>query len=600
MATFDFFSQPRGPNIDIRLFPVAASAGIDAGNAQATVPGAIVQGVNQGLQTVSNFQKIQAQQNEINQQPVENQIRQEQLEKMQLDNDVQALENQVIQANEDLFKRAKKAELESKLQTTLTQANDLKAQDDITKTLGSGDPLAAKGILSNPAYQGALLRNPKFAEQVIGSLVRKNLLTPEEQKGAFAALDFSKTMEYQHELDKVNAQARAKQLEAFNKTLEKANEGSLPYLKNSYGLKDTDFASKVETFPAGVKNFNDDGTLKTGPDNDLTQTYLTDPSLNGKFDVVIDGKRANIRIGSTDNKNIQDLQQAMVAAGLSAPRAASTPVAAPSATPNADRPFSNAFSAAGQPNSQIVNQRAQELLDRAQNDPQLMNRLVAKGMLKQELAAQAGPPTAAPVPNGAPIPGVTSPNTQAPQRATPTAAPRQIAEVKNILSPGAKRYVDTGVVSKVLNQPLLKGLDPLYQAVAAVESSGNIGAKGEGSSATGFFQLTDGAAQDVKVDKNVPSQNVKGGVAYLNKLLAQFGGNEMAALMAYNIGMGPVGDAIDQTTATDYESILFGLRYLKDRGHYPKVLTAKNLETVAKYPLKVLAYKEAFSALSYV
>lgn len=83
-------------------------------------------------------------------------------------------------------------------------------------------------------------------------------------------------------------------------------------------------------------------------------------------------------------------------------------------------------------------------------------------------------------------------------------------------------------------------LDPaLVLSVIQQESDGNPQAKSR-AGAVGLMQLMPGTAKDLNVtDRFCPVQNVKGGVAYLRKLLDRYG-NVTHALYAYNWGMGNV------------------------------------------------------------
>ena len=82
-------------------------------------------------------------------------------------------------------------------------------------------------------------------------------------------------------------------------------------------------------------------------------------------------------------------------------------------------------------------------------------------------------------------------------------------------------------------------LDPsLVLSVIQQESDGNPQAKSR-AGAVGLMQLMPSTAKDLRVNPRCPRQNVKGGVAYLRKLLDRYG-NVTHALYAYNWGMGNV------------------------------------------------------------
>lgn len=93
-------------------------------------------------------------------------------------------------------------------------------------------------------------------------------------------------------------------------------------------------------------------------------------------------------------------------------------------------------------------------------------------------------------------------------------------------------------LKEVINWAALENkLDPnLIEAVIAAESDGNpraVSSKG----AKGLMQLMDSTAAELGVRNSYnPSENVRGGAAYLRKMLDRFEGNLELALAAYNAG----------------------------------------------------------------
>lgn len=90
------------------------------------------------------------------------------------------------------------------------------------------------------------------------------------------------------------------------------------------------------------------------------------------------------------------------------------------------------------------------------------------------------------------------------------------------------------------------GVDPsLALGVAQAESNFNPSAISS-AGAIGVMQLEPATAAMLGVDPTDPQQNIQGGVRYLSMLLSEFGGDEVAALAAYNWGPTAVANALDQ------------------------------------------------------
>ncbi|MGQ0792652.1 MAG: lytic transglycosylase domain-containing protein [Deltaproteobacteria bacterium] len=121
------------------------------------------------------------------------------------------------------------------------------------------------------------------------------------------------------------------------------------------------------------------------------------------------------------------------------------------------------------------------------------------------------------------------------------------------------------------NNALLHGVDPnLVKAVIKVESNFNsmaVSPKG----AMGMMQLMPGTAKILGVTEPFnPSENIRGGVAYLKKLMAMFGGDVKLALAGYNAGENAVikhGYSIPPYAETRgyVESVLAHYNHLKNK-----------------------------------
>lgn len=102
----------------------------------------------------------------------------------------------------------------------------------------------------------------------------------------------------------------------------------------------------------------------------------------------------------------------------------------------------------------------------------------------------------------------------------------------------------------------------LALAVIAVESSGNPEAKSS-AGAEGLMQLIPATAERFGVDDSLdPGKNIKGGVAYLDWLLKEFGGDALLALAGYNAG---------ENAVKKHEGVP---PFAETRDYVPKVLAA--------------------------
>jgi hypothetical protein len=110
---------------------------------------------------------------------------------------------------------------------------------------------------------------------------------------------------------------------------------------------------------------------------------------------------------------------------------------------------------------------------------------------------------------------------------------RRPLELRPVPSPQWESWIRTHAAAA--------GIDPrLVQALMQAESAYNPRAVSK-KGAMGLMQLMPGTAREVAVtDAFDPEQNIRGGVAYLRRMLDIFGGRTELAVAAYNAGPGAV------------------------------------------------------------
>lgn len=287
MAGFDYFSQLQGPVVNTSLFSDAATQGIAAGrnlptSTTATIRG-IQEGLDRGIQDINNVQNLAIKQHEIEQFPVNDKIRQEQLQSVQQGNEIQQLQLQLAKDTEEYTKQVKIAELKQEAALASQKLKDLKIQEQISTTLAGGDP---KTVLSNPAYTDFLIRNPKYAEGVIGSLAEKGLLSPEERKRMYEFVNFSKQQEFENEVKK----AAAKSLDTVASAVK--DDESLYALIGDVPVEQ--FSRRVQVHPKGLKQVFEEGEQAGYINPDASENPLALDSPNKEFDIFVDGKKTGV------------------------------------------------------------------------------------------------------------------------------------------------------------------------------------------------------------------------------------------------------------------------------------------------------------------
>lgn len=657
MAGYQFFTQPQGPAISVSLFGDAAAQGTNVGNAQPTALTAGIQGliggVKQGIGIANSIQDLQIQQHTIDQFPTEDRIQQAQADNAESIASINASKAKISMDTESLQLDVEKAKLKNQADELAIQKTDFDNTQKIAADLANPNAAVRASVLRNPDYQATLIRNDKLSGIVLDRLGNDPGLDPETKKQVLVLQDYNKQKQLDLEKEKIDIEAKKQILGNGSKYQEDLiGNNNLTAIRDAFGLgvKET---NQIEFYPQGLKRFDS----KTGRMLDVPDADLSLPSVDtNKFVGVVGGK---LYTGKTFTSKDADIltqwNSYLKTSGLGSPlpQSSSTPTSvqpavAPqqgfisgvvssvidsakaigqgiydatvsSGTPVQQRtiagpvPTDTGPQITTQSDNYTVNQAGQALLKKAQQqeragDPSLMNRLRTKGLVsggtpvQQDAVAQRPTPSAAPAPLATPeVQGQIAPDIKD-QVGLPPVIPteppaKKVSFVYDQLSSFSKKYVDPEVAKKVIEQPLLASLTPLQQGIVAVESGGNKAAKAKGSSAEGYFQLTSAAAKDVKVNKNIPAENVVGGVRYFSSLMEKYGNREIPSLLAYNLGPGVIQEAINLSGSMAYDDLIFALNYLKERGRFPEVLTTKNIEYAKKYPFKVLAYKDMFMGL---
>lgn len=218
---------------------------------------------------------------------------------------------------------------------------------------------------------------------------------------------------------------------------------------------------------------------------------------------------------------------------------------------------------ASQANPNIVSQTKQyNNTTRAVNGKSIDARLLAQSKQKYEQQFKVTPVPTVTAKSPTPLPNI---NSGGPVPVpTPTQTLQAITKepVKLNISPKHKS-VDEAIYGRVLAEPLLMNESALIKGLASVESKGirnNISP----TNVKGLLMVSQATARDFGYNRDIPSQNVAAGKAYLDFLWRQpyLNKDPRLILAAYNAGQGTIKDAIDNTGSHDWEDIK---GYLKDK-----------------------------------
>lgn len=309
MAEFDYFIQPRGPEINVSLFSDAAMKGIQAGNAMPSATTAIIEGAQKGLKTglelAEGYQQNQIRQNQVEMLPIENEIRREQLENMQLKNEVQAIDTKVAVATENEQLRATKADLENKA-GKFEQENQLRDRTaQFSELYQSLDAMGKKQIVMSGQFNDVFAANPKLFEQAAIPLLSSNVLNDQERKALQMGIKRAGTVDF-YDREAYKNQRAAEQLWS------EARENSLTdEIANKTNFTPDEIAGKVTFVPAGKYKVNSNGTIARDQLGNFLQSdsKLYDPNAKPTaFDAVIDGRVVSNGVDEKTKKLFEQAQ----------------------------------------------------------------------------------------------------------------------------------------------------------------------------------------------------------------------------------------------------------------------------------------------------
>lgn len=550
MPSYDFFTQPQGPNIDIDLFPRARLLGAQTGNisktpVQAGIEG-LIEGVETGMDLFGKYQTAEIRQNQIEQQPIENEIRRQQLRQEQIQTQAAEIESQAIENNKTAILLTKDNQARTALKESETKLEDANNINEIMDLLSSGSLPEKERILKDPKYSGTLFRDNKLSLQVLGNLESSGA-DPDLLKKARATYDAI-------ELQKERAKFIQDQKEAQAAFAQKQYEKYVPalgYLQSSSNefnkiTQEPNFnPNNLKIYKKGEVTVDESGRIKVDP---LTKRpVLSDIAVEGNGYLLAYGDRVldnNIpeSEGSTFRKNLDDYKSYNATKFPSI--AGTTPQVTKQDKPAVPQGDVNSF---GQPaatpngtptpvpsgqNAKII-QDAKARNDAAQKQALKTGQTSYNAMLSQgknmvRAAASESPVSYLSSNQSTPV------NPKVPPITTPVFTPSAITAPKdldmhlsNVLGGAsvetnlklAKLPISTETINRVESLPGMSNKPAIFKGLVAVESGGKVNAISP-VGAVGPTQLMEGAAKDVglsSADRFDPVKNIEGGEDYLQK-----------------------------------------------------------------------------------
>lgn len=253
---YPLFSQPTGPVVPINLFAENAEAGAKVGNEIPTQTTSIIKGIESGLQAgeglVQGAQKIEENQNTIDQEPTANAQAAANLQRTQQENEIKGLQADIDTKTHDLQITNTSDQLTAQNQALEQKVADTDAKSSISKLLANPNPSVQSTIFSDPNAVRVLQDDPVYAKSVYGSLAA-GAVSPEQLQALYDRADFTASMKANQSNQQANVKALSDQAATADSTISKAFDSpAIQYAGN--GITNTSDAIRtMEVHPIGVK-----------------------------------------------------------------------------------------------------------------------------------------------------------------------------------------------------------------------------------------------------------------------------------------------------------------------------------------------------------
>lgn len=336
MAGYDIFTPyPQAP-VDINLYPQAANAGINAGNALPSTTTALIQGGIKGIQTgldiYSGFQQIelnkakiqgaQAQaaiaQNAASPESIEraNQLAQTRVDTAQAQNDITDINLKYVKTNEQTIADTKLEQLKATREQAQYQADTFKQANDYKTLTRSKDTTADE--LVNAAFgtdfNDLFSQRPGARAQLLGSILQRQDIDPATRQRVGTELQIESLSAAHANNIKKNGPAYKQLVD----TAETTNDGLRALNLSKFKLTKEDVPSLVmnhaKQWKVGTDSFYQTDEVGNKVPNPRYVPSSTDPLTEYAY---IDPKTGRERLIATvneaDKKDIQKLQEAQLA-----------------------------------------------------------------------------------------------------------------------------------------------------------------------------------------------------------------------------------------------------------------------------------------------